>query len=233
MDRHRARIDEISRSPNHFQELVAAEDVAGTAGEGEQKVELASREPLLLAGNEHRPRRGVDGEPVEGQRLPGRHGISLVRPPQNGAHATHQLLGAEGLDHVVVGSQLETSDAVDLGLPGRQHDHGRVGRGAQSSQDLIAVDARKHQVEDDQVGQRPSTLVERLLAVGGRPHGEPRSFEVERNDLRDARFVFNDKDGRRVITPSAVSPRPARSSSFLPPRRVEHADAMPEEQAFS
>ena len=191
-----------------------------------KKVELASREPLLLAGDEHRPRRGVDGEPVEGQRLPGRQGVSLARPPQNGAHATHQLLSAEGLDHVVVGAQLETGDAVDLGLPGRQHDHGRVGRGAQSS-------SRPHSRRREEASGRgrpgrAATGHSRRAPPGRRRPFAPRTPLVRGRSRRSRRCsVRLQRQGwspcDHPLCGCAVA---ARLPSFLPLCRVENADAM-------
>ena len=52
------------------------------------------------------------------------------RAAQDRVHAQQQLAHAEGLDHVVVGAQLEADDAVDLLALGGDHDHGdRPGRG--------------------------------------------------------------------------------------------------------
>ncbi len=57
-------------------------------------------------------------------------GTGLVAA-QDGLYPGHQLLGVEGLYHIVVGSQLQPQDLVeDLSL-GRKHDDGDLGDGAQ------------------------------------------------------------------------------------------------------
>ena len=62
------------------------------------------------------------------------------------------LAGAEGLDHVVVGAQLEADDAVHLGAARGQHHDRHVGAPAQLAADVAAVAVGEAEVENDQVG---------------------------------------------------------------------------------
>ena len=76
-------------------------------------------------------RRGAVRSTSRGPRT--RRGLVLglaLQPPEERAHARHQLLGAERLHHVVVRAHLQAHDAVGL-VPARgEHDHGHVLRPA-------------------------------------------------------------------------------------------------------
>ncbi len=104
----------------------------------------------------------------------------------------HQLLGIKGLDNVVVGAQLQAQYLVkDLALGG-EHDDGRGGFGPDLPADLIAVDARKHQIQQNQI---------RLEAVKDRQgflpviynHGFITFFcQIQRDKLCDIGVVIYD-----------------------------------------
>ena len=71
--------------------------------------------------------------------------------PQDRAHAREQLAGVEGLRHVIVGADVEAGDAVRVLAARREHDDGDVVSSADAAAHLEAVDARKHDVEEDDV----------------------------------------------------------------------------------
>lgn len=64
----------------------------------------------------------------------------------------HQLARAVRLGHVVVGAEFEAEQYAVLGGASGQHQDGDVVVSAQCPAHLEAVDHRKHQIEDDEVG---------------------------------------------------------------------------------
>ena len=73
-------------------------------------------------------------------------------PAQQRAHTSHQFVEAEGLEHIVVRTGLETRDAVTHGVAGRhdQHAH-RVAQRTQCREDRHAVLLGQTEVEDREV----------------------------------------------------------------------------------
>ena len=70
---------------------------------------------------------------------------------RSGLDPSDELARAEGLDQVVVRADGEPDDPIDLiGASGEHQDIG-VGEGPDLAQDLEAVDAREHDVQDDDV----------------------------------------------------------------------------------
>ena len=71
---------------------------------------------------------------------------------QDGADPRDHLGGAERLDDVVVGAELEADDLVHLGPARGQHHDRHVGAATQLAADVAAVAVGKRQVEHHQVG---------------------------------------------------------------------------------
>ena len=65
---------------------------------------------------------------------------------QHGLYPSHQLFGVKGLDHIVVGPQLQSQYLVKYLPFCRQHNDRDLGIPADLPAYLIAVDARQHQV---------------------------------------------------------------------------------------
>ena len=94
-------------------------------------------------------RRSVDTERPDRDGLRARHGVASA---SKGADASDQHHEAEGLGEVVVGAQVETfGDVVLAVLRGEHQDRRRHRLGSQRAADLVAVDARQHDVEHDHV----------------------------------------------------------------------------------
>ena len=90
---------------------------------------------------------------------------------EHGPDSGHQLLGAERLGQVIVGTGIQTGDAVRLGRAGRQHDHGDLALPPHQPQQLETVQARHHHVQEQQVvpaverpGQTSAPVVDSLQA---------------------------------------------------------------------
>src|SRR5438105_12881002 len=118
-------------------------------------------------------------------------------PPQQGLHAREQLAEAERLAQVVVGAELQTEDLVALHPLGRQHQDGS-GRALLSHllEQLVAVEARKHDVEHDQVDVQLERHAQAGLAVLGDAHLVAVPAQVEAEPEGDGAVVFDDEDAR-------------------------------------
>jgi len=81
--------------------------------------------------------------------------LAALEAAEQRPHARHELLRAEGLHHVVVGSDLEPHDAVGLVAPRGEHDDGEplgAGGAPHLAADGDAVHAGKPHVGDQDVG---------------------------------------------------------------------------------
>ncbi len=128
--------------------------------------------------------------------------------PQHGPDTGQQLAGAEGLDDVVVGAELETDHPIGLVAASREHDD-RDGRGlADRAGTVEPVDAGQSEVEHDQVGDDGADQPQRLLARSSRRHPEPGVDEVVPHDLHDGRLVIDDEHvGHRCVDPVRATER--------------------------
>ncbi len=119
------------------------------------------------------------------------------RPPQQRTGAGHQLANAERLGKVIVGAAFETEHLVAFFAPGGEHQDRHIlvrALAAHGAADGNAVDARQHQVEDDQIERLRSGPHQRLMPVGNGLNLEAFEAEVELNQLADMGFVFDDEN---------------------------------------
>ncbi len=101
----------------------------------------------------------------------------------------------ERLWEVVVGAELEPSDAVLGGAGGREHqDHRRVFAGGDELAELIAVDAGEVAVEDDDLVWVDVELRRGFVAVVGDIRGDPLVAEPFGNPVCVAGHVLDDQD---------------------------------------
>ena len=136
---------------------------------------------------------GLDGPEIDhGRRTVDRH--RLVRAAEQRTDAGGQLAQAERLRHVVVGTELQPDDLVELGVLGRQHHDRHARLGPDDAADLDARQLGEHQVEQDEVRTLGTELAEGFAAIGRRH--DPESVGLERVDQRFAqcRLVVDDQD---------------------------------------
>ena len=171
----------------------ARPDATGLAGEGRQELELGRRQGHGTVGHGHPAADQVEHEVARHDALVGEgHGLG---PAQDRPDARDELAGAEGLDHVVVGAELQAGHPVRL-VAARGEDEDRHARvAADGADDVEAVDPRQAQVQDE--GVRPACTDERQRgrAVARRDDGEPGVLEVVADDAGDLRLVLHDEDG--------------------------------------
>src|SRR5262249_14971815 len=120
------------------------------------------------------------------------------------ADAGGELLEAEGLGQVVVGSSLQSGNAVAHLLLGGKHQDGNVSGGftlAQAAADFDAVHAWQEHVEDDKVRAQTLGLVEAADAVGGVLDMEALVTHAKADKVHDALLViYNQEPGPCIVT---------------------------------
>ena len=80
--------------------------------------------------------------------------LTYWRTPQQAAHARQQLSVREGLDQIVISSQLKALDPVLDAVSSGKEQHRRIAAAANQAQQLPAVHAGQHDIEYDQVEMR-------------------------------------------------------------------------------
>ena len=174
----------------------------GCVARTQQQPELLRGEIDVLALDAHAPARRIDVQAMNLERaLAGGRGLGLQlrspRPPQQRARAGHQLANAERLGEVIVGAAFEAEHLVALFATRRQHQDRHIlvrALAPHRAADRNAIDARQHQVENDQIEGLGTGADERLLAVGHRLDLEALEAEVELDQLANVRFVFDDQN---------------------------------------
>lgn len=81
---------------------------------------------------------------------------------QQAAYPSQQLGVGEGLDQVGVGAQFQPLDAILNGIAGGEEQHRHLAVTADALQQLPAVQARQHDIQDD---QRELELCRQVLAI--------------------------------------------------------------------
>lgn len=138
--------------PDLSDQLIAADDGTWVGGEAHQQVELLRRQGDRLLGEYDAACPPIDAEVAELDR-----GIGLVarrpaRSAQDRADPCHELSKAEGLDDVVVGSEFEQDDAVDLLAAGGHDDDRHRAARPEFLTHHPALEIGEAEVEQDEIG---------------------------------------------------------------------------------
>ena len=210
---------------DRVQELAAGEHPARLADHGGQELELGRGE-LDRPAADRDPHAGKVDLDVGDPRHLRPAGRCRLGPPQDGPDPGHELLGAERLDHVVVGAKLQADDPVGLVPPGGQHHDRHVGGPAQAAGHVQPVPPGQPQVEDDQVGPGPTGLGQRHLPVARDHHLEPGVLEVVPDQPGDLALVLDDQDPLHFL-PARPKPDEAAGRRNPPPRPGARRGAGP------
>jgi hypothetical protein len=194
VDRARLHVLDLSETPDLLEEGAAAHDAAGLVGEQAQHRELGLGDLDARLAGARRAGFRVDGPGAEGEAR-----LQLTRElagaTQQGFDAGEQLLDGEGLRHVVVRAAAKAFEHVVFRALRREHED-RLARDLRphALADLEAVDAREHQVEEDEPEAAAEGFLEpflagldaeRLIAVEGEHVAGPRA---------EGLFVLDDQD---------------------------------------
>jgi hypothetical protein len=153
VDVYRAVEDLVVAVADFLEELLAGFDAAAGADEAGEEVELDGGEiqGLVMEGDDA----GADvhaegaGEEIRGVRSGGGLGGAEGATADDGAETGEELAGGEGFREVIVGADLEADDAVGFVTTGGEHEDGDVAGFADLFEDLEAVHAGEHEVEDE------------------------------------------------------------------------------------
>ena len=180
-------------------QLVAALDVTGTAGQCLQEQELGHRDVERAAPPRAQVARRVQHEVAAAQdvlvvRLAGFLRRQVAPAQQRPDTLDQQPLGERFLD-VVVGAHAQAQHLVDLVVLGGEEDHRHVRFLADLAQQLHAVHARHLDVEYGEVGGLAPEPLERLGA--SRIGAHPESLVLEGHGYRgqDVAVVVDEDDG--------------------------------------
>ena len=115
-------------------------------------------------------------------------------PAQDAAHAGDQFAWLEGFQHVVVGTQFETHDAVaDMGAAGQDHDAaGRLG--AYPLHGLDAIHVRQAEVDDAQIGRQGAQTAQQIAGAAAPDGAKAEVGEHLLDDFGDVGVVLDDGD---------------------------------------
>jgi PHP domain len=181
-------------TPDLVENALAGKDLAGIAGEIEQQVVLADRQFHHAVTGAHLASRRVDAEVARA------HDPREIRvaAPEHGPNARQQLGEVEGFDEVVVSPQLEPLDAIADLVAGAEDDDSPRAVTGQRATEIPTVDARHHQVEDDEMWLEVVNHSETGVPVGGGANVEALVAETERDEVGDALLVIDDEDAGRL-----------------------------------
>ncbi len=185
-----ALIAHIRHYPQGVQQLLAAEHPLGLFQQALQQAELMPGQaqglatvtdlhPLRVNHEQRRDRLGS---------RPRDHALEDRLDPRR------HFPRAEGLDHIIVGTDFQAHHPVDLAVPGTEEHHRHLAEAPQLLAGFEAADIRQADVEDDQVRRA------RLLMLQGRTAqaqpGGSEAFALQGKDqgVGNRRFVFDNQD---------------------------------------
>ena len=213
MDVDRPRLTREVGPPDVLEQAVAGEDDAGIAGEGGEEVELPGPELEAAVAHGRLAAAGIDAEVAD------LHGAAASRgdlgPAEDRPDPGDEGARVERLRHVVVRPELEPDDRVDVVVPRREHEDGRVAAAADLAADLEAVDLRQHEVEDHEVGVVAGVEGEGGLSVARAHDDEALLLEVQAQQVDDVPLVVDDEDRlhpRRRIASAPSTSGPVRKA---------------------
>ena len=138
---------------------------------------------------------------------------------QHGTDAGRDLRGAEGLDDVVVGAELEADDPVGLGAAGGDHHDRHGGFAPQRAAHVAAVDVGQAEVEQHEVRIGLAREPQRVGTRRGDQRLEALADQGVLERLGDRRLVLDQQDAR----PGHELPRLAPSAAgVIGSRRAGH-----------
>ena len=156
--------------PHPAVDLLGGEDAPQVAHEQIHDLQLRGRQLHRLPVHQQHPLLRLVAQPAVDD-LPalalGVHVPQLGVPPQLAAHPGHQLLGVEGLGHIVVRPHGQAQHLVGVLALGGQDDDGQVALLPDLHHRRQPVQLGHHHVDEDQAQGRVQGAVQGLHAVVG------------------------------------------------------------------
>ena len=202
--------------PQGMDQAISAEDLTWVSGEQFEEREFTRREVYRLAASPDPQRGRVEGQVADYNP----RGAVFEPAPAQRPDASPELIDAEGLCKVVVGTTIESGDPVLDPIEGGQHQDGPRKTGApKCGAGREAVEARQDDVEQDEV------IVVRLRPF---QRFRPGSHDVSSvavcckhrfDGVGDVELVFDDQDPQvsslRLLISADIGPERARACLSL------------------
>lgn len=142
----------------------------------------------------------VEGDAAARHLVGGLQGFGSLAAAKEGSRAGEELANAERLCEVVVGAEFEPDDLVYLGVARRKEEDRRGELRADAPAQFVAVDAGKHDVEDEEVEMAVLDLLEGFLSVGGDFGAVPLFLHGVADEFGDGGFVVDDQNASGVVS---------------------------------
>ena len=197
---HGAGGGEGAVAPDDIEEAFAGDGLAGVFGEESEDGKFLGGAMERLTAAMECLRGEIDLDIAEMEVAEG--GVFAAGAAQEGADAGEEFLGAEGLDEVIIGTGIETFDAVvDHAFGGEEKDGDFAMEFAEFGANGEAIELRHHDVEEDEVGLFAEGFVEAGGAVLGGEDAVAFGGEGIGESGAHGAFVFDDEEAlfHRVI----------------------------------
>jgi len=113
--------------------------------------------------------------------------------PENGFHPFDKLARTERLDHVIVGADGKSDDAVDLLGPRGQHQHRHLRDLAQFAAEIGPIHAGQVEIEHHETRVGFGSQAQPFASVMGDQRGKPRIAEITLDQRRDIAVVLDNE----------------------------------------
>ena len=193
----RLGVAEVVGSPDAVDELTPREHAARVAQQQLEQLELLERHRDLAAVDGHLVPIDIHAHAVGLERTVS-EAVVLDLAAQDGPDARQQFPSRIRLRHVVVGTELETHDDVDLAVLRGEHDDGHARALSQLAAHLGTREPGQHEIEQHEVGPRAIELGDRREAVLDDRRLVALPAEKVGERLAQRGLVFNDEDAGHV-----------------------------------
>jgi hypothetical protein len=175
--------------PDALEQPIAGDDLACMLRELGEQFELQRAQGNDRPGNRHAATPKVDSKvaQLDHARFPrGRLGA-----PENRPDPRNELARRERLGQVVVGSQLEAQDPIDLLVPGGEDQNRHASPSPQLLADFDSVQVGQTEIEDDEARVTPLDGLEAALARALADDLEACLLQVRSHQLADGLVVLD------------------------------------------
>ena len=182
-------------APDLLENVPVGQHLSGVCREKAQKPVFDGREMQLLLVQE-----GAAGDKVDAERAVLVDGLPRLafrhqrEPPLGHPEPGQQFLHGKGLCKVVVRAGVQGVDLIAVLAPRADHDDGDIRPAADLSDDLLAVDVREAQIEEDDVGVPGGSLRHRALPGVRRDIAVVVGAQRRRDQIADRGIVLRHQD---------------------------------------
>ena len=195
---HGSGIADIFITPDMIQELFPGEYLIGRGCQKVKEFQLLWRHLHVFSLIDNGIIGQVDGEIRVFHTFSGRlfrsGRFGRFKAAQDSFDSGYQFFGIKGFDHIIIGAKFQSQHFIEDFSFGREHDNGDVGFITDFPADLISVDARKHQIQKDQVGRKSFKSVNGFFTVIDDHTVKTFLGKIKGNQLCNIVVVVNDQD---------------------------------------